>query len=136
MNWDLPKQTFLRDDARGIKGDCWRCCIAALLQVPAETVPHFLKDSPDDMYGATQKWLNERGLWLFNIPVGGIWHPGLYSEHDAPPIISCGPTPRSTAMHMTHAVITVNRKMVYDPHPDNNGLTAVTDHYIVAGMLK
>lgn len=27
------------------KGDCWRCCIASILELPAEAVPNFVGDA-------------------------------------------------------------------------------------------
>ena len=65
-NWnEIPKQTLFRGE--GEIGDCWRCCIAAILSLKAEEVPHFVQmsvdteSSPDSL---TQIWLNARGYYI------------------------------------------------------------------------
>lgn len=132
MNWEIPKQTFLVED--GKVGDCWRCCIAAILQMPAEAVPHFLLSSKENGFCScdsdTQQWLNERGWCLvearkFSFPRRST------GAFDGLPVISCGPTERSRGMGRHHAVVTIASKVVYDPHPSNAGLTAITDEYLV-----
>ena len=91
MNWDLPKQTFLVEN--GQVGDCWRCCIAAVLQVPAEKVPHFLQEAKvqrEDPDMLTQKWLNDRGYLL--IEANRVYFHYLYGRNVEPvPVIACGP---------------------------------------------
>jgi hypothetical protein len=55
----IPKQTLLVED--GEIGDCWRCCIAAVLGVPATEVPHFLRNEDGtvnhNVDADTQRWL-------------------------------------------------------------------------------
>jgi hypothetical protein len=120
-NWDIPKQSQLVEN--GQAGDCWRCCIAAILQVPAENVPHFLEEALRDrmsMDPLTQRWLNARGWCL--IESKKFQFPRYYGDpFDGLPVIAAGPTERS----MMH------EKLVYDPHPSNAGLTAVTEEYLV-----
>jgi len=50
---------------------------------------------------------------------------------DTPLYIVCGPSPRSKEMHQHHAVVFQNGCMAYDPHPDNTGLTAMIDYYLI-----
>lgn len=45
------------DASRGIRGDCMRTCIASLLDLSTDEVPHFLKDDSDD-------WLKNLNAWL------------------------------------------------------------------------
>lgn len=133
----IPSQTFLVAD--GKIGDCWRCCIAAILRTPAAEVPHFLQQSIEAPRGPsmdplTQEWLNAKGYYLLHTE-GGVHMPRMWSDQpDAlqpPPVIACGPTPRSKAMGEHHAVVMIGSKMVYDPHPDKTGLTAITDRYLI-----
>ena len=138
--WDLPKQTHFADWT-GAKpkaaGDCWRCCIAAVLGIPASDVPHFLKDDIDsrgtdgwrDCDDRTQQWLNERGFVLARVTGGYLGFD--YLKNHVVPVIKCGPTPRSQKMHQHHAVVYLGDSMVYDPHPSSAGLTAVTDQFLL-----
>jgi len=137
MNWDLPKQKFLRDDAAGVVGDCWRCCIAAVLQLPAEDVPHFVKEAKDDggsVDADTHRWLHKRGYMLAKI---GTTYESFchvrWGADPAPmfPLIECGPTIRSKLPVDQHAVVTMEGRLVYDPHPSNAGLLACVSRYAI-----
>lgn len=138
MNWqDIPKQTFLRED--GKIGDCWRCCIAAVLQVPAEIVPHFLLEDQGNggcsVDERTQAWLNERGFVLLRAKTFAITRDCVTLPTEYPRII-CGPSPRSKHLGQHHACIAIADRLVYDPHPAGTGLTAITDEYMVVPVLQ
>jgi hypothetical protein len=135
ITWDLPKQTCRTEN--GEVGDCWRCCIAAILQVPAEAVPHFVRDTraPEP---ETQRWLNARGYVLVQVAGGDDWPTGFQfprfgEDGDACclPVISCGVTVRSQKPSQHHAVVTRGGLLVYDPHPSNAGLLCVTEQFLV-----
>lgn len=133
-NWDqIPKQTLLVEN--GEIGDCWRCCIAAVLGIPADKVPHF--QANDAASGTvctadTQKWLNERGMFMIHTSGQALlfscWS---NSGFEPPPIIACGPSPRSKSMVEHHAVVMIGSKQVYDPHPSEDGLTAICEQYLI-----
>jgi len=137
LKWDWPKQTLLSEDLQ--IGDCWRCCIAAVLQVPAEKVPHFLRDGRS-IIADTQRWLNQRGYVIIQSNNGGhnsgFWFPSwgvdAVPQH---PVIECGPTVRSKKKGAHHAVVTVRGQLVYDPHPWNCGILWTTDAYVIAPLF-
>jgi hypothetical protein len=66
------KQKYLFNDGSGQFGDCHRTCIAMLLNMPRDEVPHFMQSVPygtppgDPLQAAAAKaeaeWLAERGL--------------------------------------------------------------------------
>jgi len=132
----IPKQTFLREN--GQVGDCWRCCIAAILNLPADQVPHFVLDDKENngcsVEWRTQEWLYARGYTLLEAPRISI----RYSRDVNPeyPKISCGPSPRSTKIGQHHAVVSISDNIVYDPHPSGAGLTAVTNEFMIVPLLK
>jgi hypothetical protein len=134
-NWDLPKQKFLVEN--GATGDCWRCCVAAILQIPAEEVPHFLeleKDGGKDMHVATQEWLSKRGYFMVCSDHYTVY--GLNKDwFDDLPLIAAGPTERSKGLGKHHAVVMLKDEIVYDPHPSNAGLTYISDKYLIARKL-
>lgn len=140
-NWkSIPKQTCLVEN--GVIGDCWRCCIAAVLGLPAEQVPHFMRkddgtrnfnDEPD-----TQRWLNDRGYQLVGVrSIGGrevVRYPCYHEDADqfpTPVVISVGPTNRSKGRGSNHAVVAQSDKVLYDPHPSEAGLTAVIEQFLI-----
>mgnify|MGYP006969512352 CR=1 FL=1 len=139
IHWDaIPKQTLLHEN--GEFGDCWRCCIAAVLGMPAESVPHFGVDvsgKPNRKDDAdTQRWLAESGYcMLYANSVAcrrSLWMPMWYGDDvKKPPIIVCGPTIRSKTDADHHAVVEIGSELVYDPHPSEAGLLAVSEEYII-----
>lgn len=64
-------------------GDCLRCCIAALLELPASKVPNFVEvhDDPENpfpgWYLALQTWLAEKGFFFLEMPLPASvrWNP-------------------------------------------------------------
>ena len=138
--WDIPKQKFLVED--GVAGDCWSCCVAAILNIPREEVPHFLqeeRDSGKTMDPNTQTFLNKRG-WVMIWVKGHIEFPRWGGDKGVDfipqPIIECGPTIRSKKKGDHHAVVAINGELVYDPHPSEAGILVVSDRYILYPAVK
>jgi hypothetical protein len=86
----------------GIGGDCWRCCIATILDLPKEEVPHFYADfvanadaSNEKAEARTDAWLRERGLRLEHLTLPDVPFPECA---DAAPHVRyammCGLSPR------------------------------------------
>ncbi len=131
------KQKFLKE--RGEVGDCWRCCIAALINLPIDDVPHF-QEIQDKHEGSAipdaQVWLNERGYILISV---NNWQdvcpPAWGSNPVTLPYIASGPTIRSKSSKDKHACVYIYEKLVYDPHPSDVGLLAITDREIILPML-
>lgn len=126
---NFPKQTLLREN--GETGNCWQYCIAFLLGVNPEEVPHFLRNSMLNntcMDVDTQTWLNKRD---YAIVRATKLHFYRKSGMAIPLLIACGPTCRSTKIGQHHAVIMMGDKMVYDPHPSEAGLTAIMEEYLI-----
>ena len=125
--WDWPKQRHLGANAgEKIPGDCWRCALAAILQIPADEVPHFLHEFPDGSLEAdTQEWLNARGFVMVEGGTVGGWA----GKTPLIPELVCGPTVRTKAIGQHHAVVMAGYNLLYDPHPDNCGLTYLAKRY-------
>lgn len=141
MDWAaIPKQTFLTEE--GKIGDCWRCCVAAVLGLPAEEVPHFVMTADgkhnhnDD--ADTQRWLNGRGLQMCLVSSYGgrealrypCWHEDV-EKFPPPVVIAVGPTVRSKSRGHYHAVVMRGNELLYDPHPSEAGITAVVEQYLI-----
>lgn len=137
-----PKQTFLVE--RGQIGDCWRCCISAITKIPAVEIPHFVKDSVEgedhgcSVNATTQKWLNSKGFML--ISARQFNFPRFHSDNISFAVIACGPSVRSKAKGQHHAVVMENAgysdNVLYDPHPSEAGLLAVTEQYMVVPLAR
>lgn len=66
-------QKFRHAPEHGVWGDCWRACIASLLDLPLEEVPHVLDQGVEIDVGrpALHAWLKPRGLSTFMFPMSG-----------------------------------------------------------------
>lgn len=53
----------------GESGDCWRCCIASILEVEPEAVPNFRVTEAENMF-AVEEWLASKGLALLELHRG------------------------------------------------------------------
>ncbi len=112
-------QTILGDG-----GDCYRCCIASILGVDAEQVPHILEfHSNEDV---ERHWFNitvdlARENWRLRVYLCDGENAHAVPADVATIIGGDGPRGRS------HAVVGIGTEMVHDPHPSRAGLTRVTD---------
>lgn len=80
------------------KGNCFQACIASLLDLPLEDVPHFI-DMEKRLLDLQRmnEWMLERGLWVTTFERGDgkplpLFPPGLH-------MIITGPSPRGPFLH-------------------------------------
>lgn len=110
-----PQRCIVR---RGEHGDCWRACIATILNMPSAEVPNFAAQVGDEMWRATRDWLDERGLALFEMACSADYtfeNLVKWRSEDSRdvPVIVVG-APRGVDDD-AHAVIAMNGKIVHDP---------------------
>lgn len=116
-------QTILHDPEQpDVMGNCWQTCIASLLGLPLDQVPHFVQEheSMTEVEDATQAWLAGRGLAM--VRVGIMWldqHPDQLSMLE-------GRSPRDVA----HVVIGRGIETLHDPHPSRAGLSTKTAGWV------
>lgn len=115
-------QTILHNPEEGHYGDCWRTCIACLLDLKPDEVPHFALQGKN-YFESTQSWLHERGMALYEYAyrddflmqgIKGCFH------------ILSGPSPRDP-VNVRHSVIGLDGQVVWDPHPTQAGLHDAND---------
>ena len=109
-------QQHMHDPENGIYGDCQRAVIASLLDLPIETVPHFLQEAKGD---ASDFWERIQtfcaGYGYAYVSFRGPMRPLLFgSDADVYHEIS-GPSPRRAGVF--HAVVGRNGTPYHDPHP-------------------
>lgn len=72
----IQKQKYEHDPEQGIYGDCYRTCVAMILDMDRDVVPHFSKQChiyPDGP-SATQRlrdWLKLKNLGVFSVTLSG-----------------------------------------------------------------
>lgn len=108
-------QEHMHKPDEGSYGDCQRACIASLLELPREQVPHFLHDNCD--YKEFNKRVNG---FLAQHNLAEIVMPYVYRRVLKAHVhhMMYGRTERGTY----HAVVALNGKIVHDPHPSRAGI--------------
>ena len=102
-------------------GDCLRACIASLLELSIDDVPHFARDSYPDWEKTNKqlnKWLAERELVMIDLPIR--WPDDHSIESMLSWVASCNPDvyyklSGKSQRGFSHCVICYNDEVVHDP---------------------
>jgi hypothetical protein len=115
----IPAKCRVRHDTEeGTFGDCMRAVIASVLELDADTVPHFFHDNPEPEEGQrrVREWLSERGLAQFTMHLDGsipledvLEFQG--AQNPGAPIILLAQSGGGT----DHVVIVQDGKITHDP---------------------
>ena len=110
----------------GVFGDCFRACVASLLELPAEDVPHFCETGMEGAVERCDAWLNERGLALFAIPFTAdspeLVMRTVAHNNDGIYYLLTG-TSRSGC---NHSVVCLGDSIAHDPSPISAGIVGPT----------
>ena len=104
------------------RGNCWQTAIASVLDLPLETVPHFVQAHEDgvmDWWAYTLGWLNHHGYVMYSLD-RHVYTNEYY--------LVTGKSPRGDFYHV---VVYQNGKMVHDPHPDRTGVLDEESMHII-----
>lgn len=68
------KQAFMHDPESGVFGDCYRTCLAGMLGLDRDEVPHWVTTMDPELWESEvqpkyDRWLADRGLQELAIPV-------------------------------------------------------------------
>ncbi len=123
-------QQELHDPENGQIGDCLRACLATLLELSIEEVPHIgrkLWPSHDaaEWDAAVEKFLVGHGLYSFPLGTG-------YKHLLRGYCLASGQSPRH--LDENHVVVYKDGEFWHDPHPDGSGLARV-DYFSVMAAL-
>ena len=122
-------QQKLHDPSKDIVGDCFRACVASMLELDLERVPEFEEDMRDD---DSVQWFYHLIYWCYYVHFtkveyfkaessGHVVRPGAY-------YIVGGTSPRFHGEN--HAVIYKDGELVHDPHPEGTGIVGTPKHYM------
>lgn len=113
----------------GATGDCLRACLATLLALPYADVPH-LGDHGPSWWDALRRWgRGRRGIDFASIGVrDGSLRDVLAGDLDGLHVIGVGTSPRGPYTHS--AVVDVDLRIVWDPHPSRAGVRGGVDSVI------
>ena len=48
-------------------GDCYRACVASILEVPIKTLPNFMEDGPDYFNEKLEVWSEPLGIIILDV---------------------------------------------------------------------
>lgn len=113
-------QEFVHDLSIGQQGDCFRACIASVLELPISEVPHFAQlthgSSSSAFWNMAYDWLEARGYeYTFRSRMNRA------DQDKAEYHMMTGPSPRGNGTY--HCVVAQGGVIVHDPHPTRAGLT-------------
>jgi hypothetical protein len=137
-----PQQQIYRHGIDNENGDCFRACIASLLELPTHAVPHFFSKeneeraqrNGEDPHIQVYNYLASYGLAFLFLPWND--HFGYQLEYHGVHHILSGPSPRfPNDSTVAHLVIATGSIIVHDPHPDQRGLALGKDEDYWIEML-
>jgi hypothetical protein len=115
-------------------GDCFRCCIASILELRADEVPHFYESRSESIATKLiQDWLEPRGFRFLQIGLETnsyfILEDYLKFHHTV-----TGKSPRNQGLY--HSVVGFGPEIVHDPHPSRAGIIHDDGIFIVGILCK
>jgi hypothetical protein len=117
-------QTILPTEGVPMRGNCFAACLASLLELPLEEVPHVMEH--DNWRERTNEWLATLGLGLIEVRID-VEEPALFLLPQNMWLIATGTTRRHESR--LHSVVGQSIaggcmwQYVHDPHPDKTFLT-------------
>lgn len=119
-------QIMLHEPDKGRQGDCFRACLASILDMNIRAVPHFAAYPSDIWIEELIRWLKVNGYELNG--TSDYTDERVEAEHGIDGyIIVAGESPRNKDVR--HAVVYYGKKMVHDPHPSKAGIVKAEYYY-------
>lgn len=129
----------------GARGDCFRACVASILELASADVPHFCEPGVTSWWHFFLDWATNRG---YVVETGGPFHGehwytyegsrfewSAYPWDERPPVgysILTGTSPRHVVTNGQHAVVALDGVMVHDPRVgDRRGVLDVYDYIVI-----
>lgn len=110
------KQLHRHDPENGSVGDCYRTCLACLLDKDVEDVPHLNEIVPVEEFNALYtKYLDERGLQTITVGYSGSLADVLLTVNNFNPGAYYLLTGHSKAGDWNHVVVGHNDQIIWDP---------------------
>lgn len=123
-------QSIMHDPDNKRYGDCWRACVASVLELSLENVPHFAGNGGENSFDPTKDYLRfmaKHGFLVMSIhmPVGKnglVSHP-VPVEDEHPYYFIIGKSPRCKD---DHVCVGYQQGLLHDPHPGKTGLDSIS----------
>lgn len=129
----IPKFMTVEHDPPNSYGDCFRCCVASILEVEPTDVPHPYEGGEDEWetrYHKLTTWLREKHqVWIAFFHVQAEYLDNFLATYDGYVLLG-GRSPRDA-----HLVVADRTGIVHNPNPLNDGLSPNTDGTYHIGFI-
>lgn len=126
-------QEFISGD--GVIGDCFRACVASLLDADIQDVPHFLEVHRERMMEAAREWLfATHGIGLLTVHLDCEEHSIVYIGTPKTLCIASIPSPNIDGG--SHAVVAevaefgLSLRFKFDPRPDGKACSNADGYFL------
>lgn len=125
--------TPMRTGPNGESGDCFRTCVAMILDMDRDDVPNFMEYGADRWFTKLAWWLRPMGLNYFEVALDqdGKWPLGIHTT-DKQLVIGCGQSPcgefgHAAVYEMDAGNAGIRFRLEHDPFPNSEGIPKVTE---------
>lgn len=123
------------------EGNCFPACIASILEIPLEEVPHFFKEEADIINAIykTKDFLNKRGynfycFWKVGdsfVDIAPCPTKEFKSIDDKLTSFWIAGGPIKEEPNCGHAVVYYGNEMVHNPNPKSSGINEVNTYFVL-----
>lgn len=117
-------QSILHSD--NAVGNCLQACVATILELPIELVPHFVARRKADWFDKMNEWLLEKA---------GVYCMNIGESSNVPPPIGYSILNGKSSRGNMHSVVALNGKLFHDPYPSGEGLITKSSYTIFISPL-
>ncbi len=118
----VDQTTFGTDWEADDCGNCLQACLATVLGLPLEDVPHFVHLYGDEWLQEMQKWLRPRGLGVMRAEEG--------TKPEGFQLMN-GQSPRGD---FGHVIVSQDGQHYHDPHPSREGVVGEVYYYVFIAL--
>jgi hypothetical protein len=130
----MQKQKYRHDPENGVFGDCYRTCLANMLGIARDKVPHYVttmdpKEWEDEVQPKYTEWLSDRGLQELAIPVGGdvSLNHILEWQRTRSAFPATAMLTGTSGTYCNHCVLIRDGEIIHDPSLDDSGIIGPCD---------
>lgn len=126
------KQKYLHIPGKQ-NGDCWRACIASILECDIDELPvPVIEESWSEYSFKMDKKLAELGWESIQYPVRCIKEGMLASPDTDGYVLALGKSPRFNGSERINHYVVWKNGMVHDPHPENLSILDIIDFEVLS----
>lgn len=125
----------------GRYGNCTQACVASILDMPLEQVPHFCFELPEGTDGGIEEtrrineWLKPMGKVLVEFAVSADGMPSWIADWQNRGVEFYHLLSGTSVRGNQHCTVGLNGKVVHDPHPAGGNLAPIENGTFGIGII-